>query len=390
MNDFDIVICGGGISGLWLLNILSKAGFSTLLVEPTAVGGIQTIASQGMIHGGQKYMLGNNSSAHSYSIAKLPGRWDLCLSGHGDINLSDCRVLSNSQFMWPAGGSLSKMALNTSSFILQSKVKRLNTFEYPAALSKNEIYPVYELPEKVLDVSSLTEVLAKPYFSHVRMGEVSSVSRLGYLTVSGHNIKAQIIICAAGLGNEMFLSLLDPNHKQSQRRPLRQFMVKTMELPLFGHAITTSAKPLVTVTSHPLPSGGYIWYLGGSLAEDTLSFSSKDAIKFAKQEMNRIFKYHNWQQKEWAIWDGIRAEPYCINGRLPDGPSVIDFDNALVVWPTKLTLAPILGDKILSFLEKKSISPMKLKSKPHSVFSLDSPPYASFPWSSTQWIALDE
>ena len=56
----DIVICGGGGSGLWLLNILKKAGFSVLLVEKNSIGGTQTIASQGMIHGGQRYMLGNN------------------------------------------------------------------------------------------------------------------------------------------------------------------------------------------------------------------------------------------------------------------------------------------------------------------------------------------
>src|SRR5690606_14944511 len=51
----DICILGGGIAGLWLNARLRQQGFSTLLIEPAALGGGQSTKSQGIIHGGTKY-----------------------------------------------------------------------------------------------------------------------------------------------------------------------------------------------------------------------------------------------------------------------------------------------------------------------------------------------
>ena len=48
----DVLIFGGGIAGLWLLNRLHNAGYSAWLMEQEALGSGQSIASQGMIHGG--------------------------------------------------------------------------------------------------------------------------------------------------------------------------------------------------------------------------------------------------------------------------------------------------------------------------------------------------
>ena len=53
----DIIIFGGGIAGLWLLGRLREAGYSALLLESRALGGVQTSASQGIVHGGTKYAL---------------------------------------------------------------------------------------------------------------------------------------------------------------------------------------------------------------------------------------------------------------------------------------------------------------------------------------------
>ena len=66
--DRDIVILGGGIAGLWLLNRLRTAGYSTVLFERGALGQGQSIASQGMIHGGMKYALGGALTRRPASI----------------------------------------------------------------------------------------------------------------------------------------------------------------------------------------------------------------------------------------------------------------------------------------------------------------------------------
>ena len=50
--ELDVVIFGGGAAGLWLLDVLREAGFGVLLLEADRLGTGQTIASQGIIHGG--------------------------------------------------------------------------------------------------------------------------------------------------------------------------------------------------------------------------------------------------------------------------------------------------------------------------------------------------
>ena len=56
--DTDICIIGGGVAGLWLNARLRKAGYHTVLIERGALGGGQSVKSQGIIHGGIKYALG--------------------------------------------------------------------------------------------------------------------------------------------------------------------------------------------------------------------------------------------------------------------------------------------------------------------------------------------
>ncbi len=51
---YDIIVFGGGIAGLWLSNVLVREGYDVILIESDRLGCGQTLASQGMIHGGQK------------------------------------------------------------------------------------------------------------------------------------------------------------------------------------------------------------------------------------------------------------------------------------------------------------------------------------------------
>ena len=73
--DHDIIVCGGGIAGLWLGNTLMRAGYNVILIEKDRLGAGQTLASQGMIHGGQKYVLTGALSPHAAAISSMPERW---------------------------------------------------------------------------------------------------------------------------------------------------------------------------------------------------------------------------------------------------------------------------------------------------------------------------
>ncbi|MBT8429591.1 MAG: FAD-dependent oxidoreductase, partial [Gammaproteobacteria bacterium] len=67
-HKLDIAIFGGGIAGLWTLARLRQAGYRVALFERLAIGGIQSIASQGIIHGGTKYALTGKLTGSAMAI----------------------------------------------------------------------------------------------------------------------------------------------------------------------------------------------------------------------------------------------------------------------------------------------------------------------------------
>ena len=79
----DVLIFGGGAAGLWLLDTLHRKGYRVLLAETTALGAGQTIAAQGIIHGGIKYTLTGLFTESARAIRDMPGVWRHCLSGQG-------------------------------------------------------------------------------------------------------------------------------------------------------------------------------------------------------------------------------------------------------------------------------------------------------------------
>ena len=71
----SVAIVGGGIAGVWLLRILSDLGINAWLFEAEGLGAGQTLASQGMIHGGLKYQLHAGRDGLGESLAHMPDFW---------------------------------------------------------------------------------------------------------------------------------------------------------------------------------------------------------------------------------------------------------------------------------------------------------------------------
>ncbi|MBK7361299.1 MAG: FAD-dependent oxidoreductase [Micavibrio sp.] len=98
-RDADIIIHGGGIAGLWTLARLKNLGYDALLVEPNAIGGVQTIASQGIIHSGLKYALSGKINALAREISAMPDVWREALNGNGPVDLSKAKRAAETQYM---------------------------------------------------------------------------------------------------------------------------------------------------------------------------------------------------------------------------------------------------------------------------------------------------
>jgi len=381
--DYDVIICGGGVAGLWLGNTLMRAGYNVILIEKDRLGAGQTLASQGMIHGGQKYVLGGLLTPHAAAIARMPERWQASLDGSGEIDLTKVELLSPSQVMWGAG-SFSAAAVFAAAKLANAKTAQLGPEQIPAVLERSGASkgPVYSLPEAVLDVRSLLAALAGNLAGRTLHGDITDLRPDGTIAVSGHFMRGQRVIFVAGAGNEQALALLGEKQAQTQRRPLRQVMVRPFPAALFGHGIVNSPKPRITVTSHRYRSDSdYVWYLGGAVAETGASMDEAAALRFAKSELQAIFPKLDWGTKEWASWLSDRAEPIDQYGKLPLDPAVREYGRVLVAWPVKLTFAPALADRVHGIFARDAVQPVATSNPP----PLAPATIGAYPWDAAAW-----
>ncbi len=384
---YDMIVFGGGIAGLWLAGKLKRAGYNVILIEKNKLGSGQTLASQGMIHGGQKYTLQGSVTQHANSIAQMPARWEASFGGYGEVDLTAVKFLSEHQIMWPAGSVLSDVAVFGAAKMVNAETRKLKRTEFPDVLRDKKKFKgaVYEMPEKVLDVRTLVQTLAAPLKGRLLKGDVSEVLPDGQAAVNGIVMQAQLIIFTAGTGNEDAFNMLRITERYTQRRPLRQIMVRPVPYALYGHGIVGKPKPRMTVTAHPNGRDGYVWYLGGNVAEEAAGMDEDEALNFAQKELQDVFPDIDWNNKEWATWVGDRAEPYDTDGTLPPGPFVQQRGKILIAWPTKLTFAPALSDNVFEWLKDKDITPTAKDAPPAELPAAE---IGTYPWEDAQWRKL--
>ncbi|MES2625336.1 MAG: FAD-dependent oxidoreductase [Pseudomonadota bacterium] len=385
----DIVILGGGIAGLWLLNRLRNAGYAAVLLERAALGTGQSIASQGMIHGGMKYALGGSLTGASESIADMPQHWQNCLQGKGDVDLRGARLLSDAYYMLPRQSVRSRLNAFFGSKAVRGKIAAVEKDDLPEFFQGHLNGPLYRLHDIVLDVPSLLATLANNAKSHIyhidwKNTQVSHGSDGTVQAITLHNgdeLRAQRFITTCGEGTEALLQLLEPPKVAMQKRPLQMVVVKH-RLPhtLYVHCVSDqlTATPELTVTTHHCKDGAKAWYLGGELAESGAHISKEEQISRSKTRVAELFPWCDFSRAAWHSFYINRAEAKQADGKRPDNVSVQTAANVLYCWPTKLTLAPILANTVLDTLRAQSVVPGQSSDAP--LYGLEFPGIAVSPW----------
>jgi len=390
----DVLLIGGGVAGLWLLGRLAATGYSVLLLERRALGGVQTLASQGIIHSGVKYALGGRLTEASRAIAGMPQVWRDCLAGRGELDLNGVRVLSPHQYLWSSGGLSSRLAGFLAGMALRSRVQALRGDDRPEPFRHRAFAgALYRLDEPVLDVPSLVAALIQGAGERTRLAYVDEGLELGArpqpysllpLASGRLRVSAQLLVLAAGEGNEELLGKLGRDRPQMQRRPLHMLMLKGRLPALYGHCLDGGATPRLTVTAHPLEDGRMVWYLGGRIAEAGVGRSSESQIAAGREELRDLLPWIDQPDVEWATLRVVRAESAQAGGLRPDACFLHAEDRVLVAWPTKLALAPRLAADVLAHLRRSGIVPgvADLAALDH----LAAPPLGLPPWKEPiQW-----
>lgn len=376
----DLLILGGGIAGLWTLLRARQAGYSALLLESRALGGVQSIASQGIIHGGTKYALTGRFSEAARAIGAMPGRWRACLEGRGELDLSAVRVLSPHQYLWSSGSLASSLAGFFGSRAMRSRATALEPGALPAPFDDPRFSgTLYRLEEPVLDTASLMATLVRQAGEECLQVPPDEVEFLdGQVRVAGARLRPRHILLAAGAGNQALLQRLGLERPAMQRRPLHMVMVAGALPPVYAHALEASANPRLTITSYPLSGGEQVWYLGGNLAEQGVNRPPREQIDAARRELEALLPWLERSRLRWATLKIHRAEVATPGGRRPDDAFLGGQGRVLVAWPTKLAFAPRVADLVLEALGPPS-------GEPPPRLPLERPPLARLPWEEATW-----
>ncbi|MDH0442550.1 FAD-dependent oxidoreductase [Stutzerimonas stutzeri] len=360
----DVLIVGGGVAGLWLNARLRRLGFATLLVDKGALGGGQSVKSQGIIHGGTKYALSGALTGASEAIADMPRRWREALEGKGELDLSGVRLLSDAHYLWSPGTLAGNLTSFFASKAVRSRVGQVKGDELPPALQHPRFKgKVYRLSELVLDVPSLIARLAElagdSLLACQQIEPLLDGNELVGLRVDGREIRAQRIVFSAGGGTAELLASLGLQQPAMQRRPLHMVIVKAPTLkPLYAHCLGGGTKPRITVTSHPTADGEWLWYLGGDLAEaDGVARDEATQIAAAKKELAELVPWIDLYSAQWATLRIDRAEPAQSALARPDNAFLAEQGRLLVGWPTKLALSPDFSDRVEAALARDGIRP---------------------------------
>ncbi len=371
----DALIIGGGIAGLWMLNRLRAEGYDAMLLERSKLGAGQTIASQGMIHGGIKYALNGNLNSASEAIADMPEHWKSCLAGIGDVDLTGTNLLSEHYYMWPRNSLRSRFNAFLGSKALRGKVSKVAPKNYPDFFKRHIKGPLYELLDIVLDVPSLLASLSKNHQSNIKLFsqdswwsiEMNPEGEFKSLTMQQGSetfeIKAKQLIISSGEGSKDLLKKLIPDadlpcDMQMQLRPLHMTIVKHEHpYPIFVHCVSDqlTATPEVTITTHKCKDGKFAWYLGGELAESGMHRTQEEQIQVAQNKIAELFPWCDLASEQWHSFFINRAEALTKNGKRPETASIHQYGNIALCWPSKLTLAPNLGQQIVNLFHEKNI-----------------------------------
>lgn len=356
----DSLVVGGGIAGLWTLNLLQDAGRQAVLLEANHLGCGQTLASQGMVHGGLKYALGAKLSGAAEAIAAMPDRWRACLQGDGEVDLQGLAPLATRYYMFAGNSTLGRLTGFFASHSLRGRIEKLSTKHYPQAFKHPDFEGVvYGLNDFVLHTPSLLKHLASQqpdrlYQHALQADQIVLQPNQVQLQLGNTRVTAKHLVLTAGSGTGPLLQALGIKQPEMQTRPLHQVVVRGRGLPaMYAHCLTgiKRAEPRLTITSHRETDGSWLWYLGGQLATDGVGIGDALQAANARKELETCVPWLDWSKAHFSSLHIDRAEPKQQGGLRPDEAFVERHGPLVVAWPTKLSLVPDLGQQLMALLD---------------------------------------
>lgn len=391
----DVVVFGGGIAGLWTLARLQQAGYKAVLLESRALGAGQTRYAQGIIHGGTKYALTGKLTASSEAVADMPSRWRACYEGNGELDLTQAELLSDAHYLWSTTSLTSRISGFFASKVMRARSTELDKKSLPAIFQHEDFKgQFYRLDEPVFNTMSVIRALAEPRKQSILMIDNESLEpENGKLKVSSTDGAKYLfhykkIILNAGEGNADLVSRFGSDQPEMQLRPLKMVVTRGVQNDMiYAHCLGASVNPRITITSHRDAEGDIVWYMGGQLAEDGVNKTDTELVQAAKKELNELIPWLDLKGAEWGVLEINRAEIKKPGTTRPDSFSIEQHGDVITAWPTKLALAPVMADTLVSMIVEDNIE----RDTDQFLPQWPQPEYAELPWDEEScWLPVSE
>lgn len=396
--DLDVVIFGGGAAGLWLLDELRRDGFAVLLLEAGDLGSGQTIASQGIIHGGLKYTLTGLFTSSAKAIRDMPLIWRRCLAGEIMPDLSRTRLRAEHCHLWQTRSLKSRLAMLGARAGLRIAPVTLKEDDRPLALMSCPGV-VARLDEQVIEPASFLSSLADRNREHILRidadaglefekdsdGLVQAVHLINPSTGRPAMLRPRQVVLTAGAGSGGLREKLGLPLNLMQLRPLQMVMLRGSLLPLNGHCVD-GARTRVTITTTTDSADQTIWQVGGELAEVGAAMRDVELLARAKSELAEVLPSVDLSRAQWATYRADRAEARTSSGHRPDDASAILERNIITAFPTKLALAPRLAMMLKDLLGPRTSAASTAADSLATFADWPRPAVALPPWETqSQW-----
>lgn len=352
----DLLIIGGGIAGLWLLDEARRAGFNVLLVESQALGSGQTMASQGILHGGFKHALTGRISSHVDALNEMPSIWRQCLAGTREPDLREVTLRGESCHCWRTDSLTSLFGQLGARMGLRVGLDRVGDSRRPVPL-KDAPGQVYQLFEQVIDPFSLVAVLAQRNHTRIVRGTRidffccydGSVDTALIESCDGQHLltKPRHIVLAAGQQNDALRHFCGLAPNSVRHLPLAILTLRG-NLPTLNGFCLDGTKAKVVITTQRVRDDEAVWQVASERVTDV-----EDALLRMSmvQQLEEALPGFAWPErmKIW-LYTSTRAEAFTKDGSRANDVQTIVEGNVITAFPTKLVLAPRLAERILQQL----------------------------------------
>lgn len=364
-NNIDIIIIGAGIQGLWILNQLTKLGYSCILITDKKIGEGQTLEAQIYKHKGHFY----DNSEIAQHLQEAETEWDAFVSNN------NLKPSQNQQFLafpnqqsaekytklWHQGG-LNYYPINNSEIPLFFQQGILTQGYY------------FDTGETCYHGHQLISTLAQPVKHLIYQGKI-----IGFHSSSDGCVKEvkviidnklfsfapKQIILTAGRGNQnLFNQITQGNSElyyqnqeiQQQLRRCQVLVIKGENLP----SVSALCPSLMFFMGCRQVGNENIWLITYGF-DDPINLELNQEIPVDKSRLQKclntlaavipnIFEL----DLDWGLYPAVKAESQALGaGFRPNGDFVSNcgLANVTLVYPTKLSLAPRASKKIVNQIQ---------------------------------------